>query len=193
MHQQPPLPYSLDALEPYLSARTLQYHYEKHHAGYFSKLNSLIEHTPFAAQSLEDTIRSSQGAIYNNAAQAWNHIIYWDCMSPVTQEPQGHARAAIERDFGSCAQFQDKFTQAALNTFGSGWAWLILNNDNRLEILSTSNADNPLTHEFSLCLLACDVWEHAYYLDTQNDRGRYLEHFWKVCRWQRINEQLDTL
>ena len=191
MHTQPTLPYAMNALDPYISERTMQYHYGKHHKGYFAKLNTLIAGTEHENSSLETIVRSSEGAIFNNAAQAWNHIAYWDSMSPKTQQqPSGELLNAIQRDFGDVETLKNQFTQAALNTFGSGWAWLILDAQGKLAVQSTANAHNPLTTAGAITLLACDVWEHAYYLDTQNDRASYLDHFWKVCNWEHASAQL---
>ena len=191
MHQQPSLPYAENALDPYISKRTMDYHFNKHHKGYFDKLNTLIAGTEYEELPLETLIRSTQGAIFNNAAQAWNHILYWDSMSPKTnQAPTGELLNAIERDFGSVESLKSEFTQAALNTFGSGWAWLVLTADEKLEVMSTANAHNPIEKVGLKPLIACDVWEHAYYLDTQNNRASYLDHFWKVCNWEHASNQL---
>ena len=191
MHTQPELPYRKDALAPYISEKTMDYHYGKHHKGYFDKLNALIVDTPFAQQSLVEIVRSSDGALFNNAAQAWNHILYWDSMSPKTgQMPTGELLNAITRDFGGVDELKSAFTTAALNTFGSGWAWLVINSEKKLAVVSTSNAHNPLDMPGTTPLLACDVWEHAYYLDTQNNRASYLDHFWTVCNWEYVHEQL---
>ena len=191
MHTQPELPYRKDALAPHISEKTMDYHYGKHHKGYFDKLNALIVDTPFAQQSLVEIVRSSDGALFNNAAQAWNHILYWDSMSPKTdQMPTGELLNAITRDFGGIDELKSTFTTAALNTFGSGWAWLVINSEKKLAVVSTSNAHNPLDMPGTTPLLACDVWEHAYYLDTQNNRASYLDHFWTVCNWEYVHEQL---
>ena len=191
MHTQPELPYRKDALAPYISEKTMDYHYGKHHKGYFDKLNALIVDTPFAQKSLVEIVRSSDGALFNNAAQAWNHILYWDSMSPKTgQIPTGELLNAITRDFGGVDELKSAFTTAALNTFGSGWAWLVINSEKKLAVISTSNAHNPLDMPGTTPLLACDVWEHAYYLDTQNNRASYLDHFWTVCNWEYVHEQL---
>ena len=191
MHKQPELPYSKDALAPYISETTMTYHYDKHHKGYFDKLNSLISGTDLESQTLIELVKSTQGAVFNNAAQAWNHILYWDSMSTKTQQaPSGELLNAIIRDFGTVDTFKNQFSQAAINTFGSGWAWLILNHESKLEVISTTNANNPLTISGAKALLACDVWEHAYYLDTQNNRASYLEHFWNVCNWENAGRLL---
>lgn len=185
MHQQPALPFAKNALEPYISESTMDYHYSKHLKAYFDKLNSLTAGTQYADMPLESIIQQSEGAIFNNAAQAWNHIFYWDSLSPKTdQSPSGELLNAIQRDFGSVETFKTQFTQAALNTFGSGWAWLVLTQEGHLQIMSTSNAHTPIETPGLKPLLTCDVWEHAYYLDTQNNRASYLDHFWKVCNWE---------
>lgn len=185
MHQQPELPYAKNALDPYISEKTMDYHFNKHHKGYFDKLNALIKGTEHELLTLTELIKATEGPIFNNAAQAWNHILYWDSMSPkMQQSPTGELLNAINRDFGSVDALKSEFTQAALNTFGSGWAWLILDAQGKLAVVSTSNAHNPVEMAGTTPLLACDVWEHAYYLDTQNDRASYLDHFWQVCNWE---------
>lgn len=191
MHIQPALPYATDALAPYISEKTMQYHYGKHHKGYFDKLNALIVGTKHENETLDMIVRNADGAIFNNAAQAWNHILYWDSMSPkINQAPTGELLNAIKRDFGDVDKLKAAFTQAALNTFGSGWAWLVRNPDGKLAVVSTQNAHNPIENEHVLPLIACDVWEHAYYLDTQNDRASYLDHFWQVCNWEHASKLL---
>ena len=188
MYTQPPLPYALDALAPYISEETMRYHYHKHHKGYFDKLNTLVKDTKYADSDLVSVVQASDGAMFNNAAQAWNHILYWDSMSPTfDQQPTGKVLDMINRDFGSVEALKIQFTQAALTTFGSGWAWLVINAEKKLEVVSTSNAHNPLTMDGMKPILACDVWEHAYYIDTRNDRASYLAHFWRVCNWDMLH------
>lgn len=189
--QLPPLPYATDALQPYISKETLEYHYGKHHQAYVNKLNALIQDTPFAEQTLEEIIMRSSGAIFNNAAQVWNHTFYWHCMTPnpAQKEPQGALATAIQQAFGSFSAFKEKFTAAALNQFGSGWAWLAKNADGSLEIYSTSNAGTPML-DHKVALLTCDVWEHAYYIDTRNDRAKYLDYFWEVVNWEFVQKNL---
>lgn len=180
----PPLPYGMNALEPHISEETLEYHYGKHHRAYVSKLNALIEGTEYAEMSLEDIIQKSDGALFNNAAQTWNHTFYWHSMGPNGGgQPRDELAAAIDKAFGSLKNFQEKFTDAALTQFGSGWAWLVKNKAGELEIVKTGNAGNPMT-EGKKPLLTCDVWEHAYYIDTRNDRGKYVSHFWHVVNWE---------
>jgi len=188
MHKLPELPYGLDALEPHISRETMDYHYGKHHRAYVTNLNGLIKDTDLEHLSLEAIIRatgSSTGQpdpIFNNAAQAWNHAFYWQCLTPRTCSPGVAAAAAINAQFGSVEKFRQRFTEAAMNTFGSGWAWLVGDNDGKLEIVSTSNAETPLTGD-RIPLLTCDLWEHAYYIDYRNARAEYLTAFWKVLNW----------
>jgi superoxide dismutase, Fe-Mn family len=188
--QLPELPYAKNALEPHISAETLDYHYGKHHQTYVDKLNGLVEGTDLAGKSLEEIIRSSDGGVFNNAAQVWNHTFYWHCLSPNGGgEPSGKLGELIERDFGSFADFKTKFTETAINTFGSGWAWLVQNPDGKLAITSTSNAQTPLTGE-ATPLLTCDVWEHAYYIDYRNARPKYMDAFWSLVNWAYAESQL---
>jgi Fe-Mn family superoxide dismutase len=178
----PPLPYDLNALEPYISANTLSFHYGKHHQAYVTNLNSLIEGTELANKSLEDIIRITAGdrdkvGVFNNAAQVWNHTFYWHSMAPQGGgKPKGKLAEKINEDFGSYEEFTKLFKQAGVTQFGSGWAWLVLNKDDQLEIIKTANADLPLVHG-KKALFTCDVWEHAYYLDYQNRRPDYMETF----------------
>jgi len=186
----PDLPYAKNALEPHISAETLDYHYGKHHKTYVDKLNGMIEGTDHASKSLEDIIRNSEGGMFNNAAQVWNHTFYWHCLAPNGGgEPDGKLAEMISRDFGSFADFKEKFTQTAINTFGSGWAWLVQNPDGSLAITSTSNAETPLTGD-AKPLLTCDVWEHAYYIDYRNARPNYMEAFWNLVNWNYVKSQL---
>lgn len=179
----PPLPYSLDALTPHFSQETLDYHYNKHHQAYVTNLNKLVEGTEFASMSLEDIIMKAKGPIFNNAAQIWNHTFYWHSLSPKGgNEPTGPLKNAIEQAFGSVAAFKEQFTQAAVGTFGSGWAWLVQDAQSQLKIISTSNAATPMTEGLTP-LLTCDVWEHAYYIDYRNSRPNYLTAFWSLVNW----------
>jgi Fe-Mn family superoxide dismutase len=179
----PPLPYEKNALEPYISAETLEYHYGKHHAAYVNKLNSLIQGGPMDGLSLEEIILKSEGPVFNNAAQVWNHTFYWHSMKPKGGgNPSGDLAKEIEKHFSSIEEFKQKFTDSALNRFGSGWAWLVKNSQGGLEIVSTSNAENPMTSG-KHPLLTCDVWEHAYYIDTRNDRAKYVSNFWQLVNW----------
>jgi Fe-Mn family superoxide dismutase len=189
LHQLPELPYSLDALEPYISKDTLKYHHGKHHAGYVDKLNKAVENTEFSDKTLEQIIATAQGNIFNNAAQVWNHSFYWQCLRADSAiDPDGEIIQVIERDFGSLNDFKQRFTDAATSLFGSGWTWLVLNQEGKIEIENTENADTPLRRG-QVPLLTCDVWEHAYYLDYKNARPDYLQAFWKLVNWDFVNEQ----
>jgi Fe-Mn family superoxide dismutase len=190
--QLPELPYSKDALAPHISVETLEYHYGKHHKAYVDKLNTLIPGTPFENASLEEIIRKSDGGIFNNAAQVWNHTFYWNCLSPKGGgEPTGQVKTAMDGAFGSFANFKEQFTNASLNLFGSGWAWLVKNPDGKLSIESLSNAGNPLTKD-QTPLLTCDVWEHAYYVDYRNARPKYLDAFWNLVNWDFVAKNLKS-
>jgi len=187
-HKLPPLPYAKDTLAPHISAETLEYHYGKHHAAYVANLNKLIPGTEFENLPLEEIVKKATGGIFNNAAQIWNHTFYWNCLSPSGGgEPTGVLGDAINKAFGSFAQFKEKFTNTAVTTFGSGWAWLVKNADGTLAVESTSNAGTPLK-DGKKALLTCDVWEHAYYIDYRNARAAYVEAFWKIVNWKFAEE-----
>ncbi|MGY1424256.1 superoxide dismutase [Fe] [Lysobacter sp. A289] len=180
----PPLPYDKNALEPHISAETLDYHYGKHHKAYVDNLNKMIEGTEFADMPLEDIIRKSQGGMFNNAAQVWNHTFYWNCLSPNGGgEPTGKVLDAINKAFGDFAKFKQQFSDTAIKTFGSGWGWLVQRADGSLALVSTANANTPLTGS-DTALLTCDVWEHAYYIDYRNARPKYVESFWNLVNWE---------
>lgn len=186
----PELPYALDALAPHISEETLQFHYGKHHQAYVNKLNGLVPDTEFADMDLEAIILKSDGGIFNNAAQIWNHTFYWHSMSPQGGgEPSGAVADALHEAFGSLDAFKEQFTQSALTQFGSGWAWLVKTADGKIDVVSTSNAGNPMT-DGATPLLTCDVWEHAYYIDTRNDRGKYVSNFWEVVNWDFVEKNL---
>ena len=187
------LPYSDDALEPYISKKTIQFHYGKHNKAYVDKLNALIPETEHKNQSLEEIVLSSKGGIFNNAAQIWNHAFYWRCMSEKHhQKPSDNLSTVLAKHFGSTEEFITQFSDAAATVFGSGWAWLVFNpTDSSLKIIQTHDADNPLTHNL-IPLLGCDVWEHAYYLDTQNQRPQYLKNFFNVVDWGFVEKQLEV-
>jgi Fe-Mn family superoxide dismutase len=180
-HTLPQLPYAQDALEPHISARTLEFHHGKHHQAYVTNLNNLIPGTPFENATLEETMLESHGksefaGIFNNAAQVWNHTFFWYSMKPNGGgEPQGTLAELINSSFGSLDAFKAAFKQAATTQFGSGWAWLVESNG-KLEIIKTANAELPQT-QGKKPLLTCDVWEHAYYLDFQNRRPDYVDTF----------------
>jgi Fe-Mn family superoxide dismutase len=182
-HELPPLPYAKNALEPHISAETLEYHYGKHHQAYVTNLNNLIKGTELESLGLEDIIRKSSGGVFNNAAQVWNHTFYWNCLTPNGGgEPGGALADAINKAFGSFAAFKEKFSTSAVTNFGSGWTWLVRNADGSVEIMNTSNAATPLTAG-KTALLTCDVWEHAYYIDYRNARPKYVEAFWNLVDW----------
>jgi Fe-Mn family superoxide dismutase len=180
----PPLPYDKTALAPHISGETLDYHYGKHHQAYVTNLNKLVEGKPEASKSLEEVILSSEGGVFNNAAQIWNHTFYWHSMKPNGGgQPSGDLADAINRDFGSFDKFAEAFTAAATTQFGSGWAWLVLGKDKKLAVTKTANADLPLKHG-EKALLTIDVWEHAYYIDFRNQRPKYIETFLKhLANW----------
>ena len=186
----PPLPYARDALAPHISAETLDYHYGKHHQAYVTNLNNLIKGTQFENSSLDDIVKNSQGGMFNNAAQVWNHTFYWNSLSPKGGgDPSGKLADAIVKTFGSVAQFKEEFTKTAVGTFGSGWAWLVQRADGSLGLVSTSNAATPITGT-DRPLLTCDVWEHAYYIDYRNARPKYIEAFWSLVNWEFAASQL---
>lgn len=186
----PDLPYSKDALAPHISAETLEYHHGKHHAAYVTNLNKLLEGKPEANQSLEQVILGSEGGVFNNAAQVWNHTFYWNCMRPNGGgQPSGDLADAIARDFGSFERFREEFAAAAATQFGSGWAWLVLDKG-KLAVTKTGNADLPLKHG-QTALLTIDVWEHAYYIDFRNARPKYIDTFLNhLVNWEFVARNL---
>ena len=170
----PPLPYAKDALEPHISAETLEYHYGKHHQTYVDKLNAAVEGKPEADKSLEDLIKTATGGVFNNAAQIWNHTFYWNSLSPNGGgEPSGDLKAAIERDFGSVAKCKEELAEAVKTHFGSGWAWLVLDGG-KVKVVSGHDADNPM-RDGATPLLTIDAWEHAFYIDYRNAKPKYVE------------------
>lgn len=179
----PPLPYQLNALEPYISEQTMSYHYGKHHKAYIDNLNKLIKDTKFENMPLEEIIIKTAGksefsGVFNNAAQSWNHTFFWNTMKPNGGgEPTGELKKKIDRDFGSYDKFKADFINAAVSQFGSGWAWLAEDKDNgKLVIIKTANGDNPIAHGL-IPIIGLDVWEHAYYLDYQNRRVDYINNY----------------
>ncbi|HIF9065782.1 TPA: superoxide dismutase [Fe] [Photobacterium damselae] len=187
----PALPYAKDALEPHISAETIEYHYGKHHNTYVVKLNGLVEGSDLADKSLEEIIKSSAGGVFNNAAQVWNHTFYWHCLSPnAGGEPTGEVAEAINKAFGSFEAFKAQFTDSAVNNFGSGWTWLVKNTDGTLAIMNTSNAGCPIVEEGITPLLTVDVWEHAYYIDYRNLRPTYMDAFWALVNWDFVTKNL---
>jgi len=187
----PELPYKKDALAPHMSAETLEFHHGKHHAAYVNNLNKLLDGKPEAAKSLEDIILGSDGGVFNNAAQVWNHTFFWNCMKPNGGgAPTGDLAAAIQRDFGSFDKFKEEFSNAAATQFGSGWAWLVLGKDGKLAVAKTGNADLPMKHG-QKALLTIDVWEHAYYIDYRNARPKFIETFLNhLVNWDFVAQNL---
>jgi Fe-Mn family superoxide dismutase len=184
----PELPYAIDALEPHISKETLEYHHGKHHATYVAKLNPLIEGTELQDADLETIIKNSEGGVFNNSAQVWNHTFYWNCLSPNGGgEATGPVAEAINTAFGSFDAFKEQFTNSAVNNFGSGWTWLVKNTDGSVAIVNTDDAETPLTTD-AKPLLTVDVWEHAYYIDYRNSRPAYMEAFWNLVNWDFVNE-----
>jgi len=176
-HTLPALPYAADALAPYISKETIDFHYGKHHQTYVTNLNNLVKGTEFADSGLEDIVRKSSGGIFNNAAQIWNHTFFWNSLKPAGGgEPTGALAAAISAKWGTFAAFKEAFTKSALGNFGSGWTWLVKKADGSVDIVNTSNAGTPLTGA-DKALLTIDVWEHAYYIDYRNARAKFVEIF----------------
>jgi superoxide dismutase, Fe-Mn family len=182
----PKLPYELNALEPVISQKTFEFHYGKHHQAYVNNLNNLVPGTKFENASLETIIKEAEGGIFNNGAQVWNHTFFFTSLAPnAGGDPTGKLADAIIKDFGSFAEFKEKFGKAAVTLFGSGWAWLVKTPEGKLDIVQESNAGNPIRKGLTP-ILTCDVWEHAYYLDYQNKRPDFVEAFWKVVDWKVI-------
>lgn len=184
------LPYEKGALAPYISEETMMYHYDKHHQAYTDKLNQLVENTEFAGQDIVAIVKKSSWALYNNAAQFWNHNFFWKCLSPkYDQLPSEKLAELVDQNFGSFASFKEEFISSAVANFGSGWTWLVLNQEGKLEILNMSNAQNPL-HLPVKILFWVDVWEHAYYIDVRNNRWAYLENIFHIINWEFVAENL---
>lgn len=189
-HLLPELPYALDALAPVMSADTLNYHYGKHLQTYLDNVNRMIEGTPFAEMKLKDMITKAQGALYNNAAQAFNHIIFFKQLTPTPTTISPLLTQALVARFGSVDEFKSEFSNAAAALFGSGWVWLALDANNVLQIVPEPNAGNPITRNMRP-LMCIDVWEHAYYLDYQNRRGDYIKNFWNLVNWDYIEKRMQ--
>jgi Fe-Mn family superoxide dismutase len=187
----PALPYAQTALEPHISAETLSFHYGKHHAGYLTKLNAAVEaDASLRGKSLEDLVLSTSGGVFNNAAQVWNHTFYWNSLSPKGGgAPTGRVASLIDAKWGSFDAFKTAFSTAAAGQFGSGWAWLVLKQDGTLDIVTTGNAETPLTQGVKP-VLTCEVWEHAYYVDYRNDRAAYVSAWWNLVNWEFANHNL---
>lgn len=189
-HLLPELPYAQDALAPVMSADTLNYHYGKHLQTYLDNVNRMIEGTPFADMKLKDMITKAQGALYNNAAQAFNHIIFFKQLTPTPTTISPLLTQALVARFGSVDAFKSEFSNAAATLFGSGWVWLALDANNVLQIVPEPNAGNPITRNMRP-LMCIDVWEHAYYLDYQNRRGDYIKNFWNLVNWDYIEKRMQ--
>ncbi len=191
----PALPYAYDALEPYIDAKTMEFHHDKHHASYTSKLNAALKESSFAGKPIEDLIRGLNGlpndirtAVRNNGGGHYNHALFWEWMSPgAGGKPAGKVAEKINTAFGGFDAFASEFSSAAVSQFGSGWAWLAADSEGNLKVLGTANQDNPLTQGL-IPILGLDVWEHAYYLKYQNRRPEYVENFFHVINWERVND-----
>jgi len=180
----PQLPWAKDSLAPHMSVETIEFHYGKHHQNYVNKLNDLVAGSDLAKHTLEELIKTQTGKVFNNAAQVWNHTFFWNSLKPHGGgEPHGALKEAIDRDFGGFEAFKKTFSDAALNHFGSGWAWLAQNHEGKLIVYSKSDAGTPLTDGHTP-ILTIDVWEHAYYIDYRNNRAAFIEHFWHLVNWE---------
>lgn len=190
-HKLPTLSYELGELEPYISKNTLEFHYGKHHQAYITNLNNLIKGTAFEDASMEDIVKHSEGGIFNNGAQVYNHTFYFEAFKPNgSVEPNGKLKEAIEVSFGSFDNFKAEFSKAGATLFGSGWVWLVVDTAGKLAIMKTKNAGNPLRDGFKP-ILTMDVWEHAYYLDIQNARPKYIENFWNIINWELVEKRFE--
>lgn len=189
----PELPYAINALEPYISQETLEYHHGKHHKAYVDKTKQLIEGTEYANMELEAIIKKATGGLFNQSAQIWNHTFYWNSMAPnAGGDPKGPIADAIRESFGSFEEFRKQFNEKTAANFGSGWGWLIKNkSDNKLAIVETDDAQTALTNANAVPLMTCDVWEHAYYIDYRNARPKYLEAFWNLVNWDFVNHNFE--
>ncbi len=192
-HKLPDLPYAMGALAPHISEETLEFHYGKHHQTYVTNLNNMLGGTKFEKASLEEIIKDSDGGMFNNAAQIWNHTFYWNSLSPNGGgAPTGDVLNAIEKSFGSLDAFKEKFSATAIGAFGSGWGWLVKKADGSLDCVNTIGAGTPLTDAGMTPLLTCDVWEHAYYIDYRNARPAYVDAFWNLVNWEFVAKNLDS-
>ena len=188
-HELMTLPYALDALEPLMSKETLEFHYGKHHQTYVNNLNNLITGTKFENATLVEIVLESEGGLFNNSAQVYNHDFFWKGLTPTQDEIPSKVEEVLCKTFGSVEKFKEEFTAKAIGQFGSGWAWLVQDENQELKIVTTSNAANPLTQNLKP-ILVCDVWEHAYYIDVRNARPKFLENFWKLVNWNFVEENL---
>lgn len=191
-YKMPKLPYTTDALEPVISSETLELHYGKHAKDYFEKTNELVAGSGLEGLPLEDVVKRAKGKLFNQSAQALNHVFYWNCMAPVDTKRMSPAFAkVIAKNFGTQEKFIDSFSKKAKEHFGSGWAWLVKMPNGALKIETRSDAGNPITDELQP-ILTCDVWEHAYYVDYRNERESYLEAFWKIVNWDFVESSFDS-
>lgn len=188
VHEMPKLPYAMDALTPSMSKETLEYHYGKHLQAYVDNLNRLIPATVYETMSLEDIVLQADGAVFNNAAQAWNHTFFFESLTPTAKAVPGEFEKLLAGNFGSLEAFKEQFVKAAASLFGSGWVWLVKDGQNRLSVVSESNAGNPMKKGLKP-LLVIDVWEHAYYIDYRNRRADYINAFWKLIDWDKVSER----
>ncbi len=188
-HLMPKLPYAMGDLTPLMSKETFDFHYGKHLQAYVNNLNKLIEGTPFEDMDLEKIICKADGGIYNNAAQAWNHTFFFQSLTPKQMPMPDDLAGVLAKNFGSVEQFKDSFVKAASTLFGSGWTWLVADKEGKLSILPMPNAGNPLTLGLKP-LLVIDVWEHAYYIDYRNNRGAFIEAFWKLVDWEKVASRI---
>ena len=193
MFKLPPLPYEYDALEPAISAETLEFHHDKHHKTYVDKTNQLLKEEGKTASTLEEVVKSAKGKLLNNAAQAWNHAFFWESMTGERAAPAGKLAEAITSAYGDLAGLKKAFVEEGANHFASGWAWIVADESGQLKVISTHDADTPIAHG-QTPILVCDVWEHAYYLDYQNDRKSFIEEWFdKVANWRFAENQLRAL
>lgn len=189
-HKLPELPWAKDALAPHISPETIEYHYGKHHNAYVTKLNAGIKGTEFENMTLEEIIMKSEGGLFNNAAQVWNHTFYWNCLAPnAGGNATGAVADAINAKWGSFDTFKEEFTNSAATNFASGWTWLVKNSAGELEIVNTDDAKTPMT-DGKTALLTIDVWEHAYYVDYRNARPNYITAFWNLVNWDFVNSNM---
>lgn len=187
MIDDPKLPFELDALEPHMSEETLKYHYEKHHLGYVKNLNKLIKSTRYEDMKLDEIVKKSNGDIFNNAAQIWNHTFFWNGLSAEGGEPSDELKAAIDEQYTSMDKFKEMFTLQSKALFGSGWIWFVKTAGGVLTMSKYTNAKTPLKDSVTP-LLVLDVWEHAYYIDHRNDRGKHVDAFWNIINWNHVND-----
>lgn len=189
IHEMPKLPYSMEELAPRMSKETFDFHYGKHLQAYVNNLNNLIAGTKFENMPLEEIIKNADGGIFNNAAQAWNHTFFFVSLTPLQEDMPKNLSEKITKDFGSVEIFKEELTKSAMGLFGSGWTWVVIDENKKLKIVNKSNAGNPITDN-QKPVLVIDVWEHAYYIDYRNNRAKYVEAIWSLFDWNKIAERL---